>query len=110
MINFKTLKKEILFCLEKYPQARNSDVYLTQCVWAEFYRNYLDKIGNDLVLPIKNLDNVSSQDDIKRIRAKIQNKERLYLPTNLEVAKKRGWLEEEWRSYLGYNPELRKVS
>jgi len=109
------LKKDILYCLEKYPKSRDSDIYLTQCIWAEFYREYLDRVNDQLELPLKNLDCVPSQDDIKRLRAKIQNPNLkkgyngMFPPTSWEVAKARKWKEEDYRRILGYNPELRTV-
>lgn len=42
------------------------------------------------------------KDTIKRIRAKIQNDLKEFLPTDASVAKKRGWQEDEWRKFLGY--------
>jgi folate-dependent phosphoribosylglycinamide formyltransferase PurN len=60
------------------------------------------KEGYDTTIALKNLKHVPSQDDVKRLRAKIQNEEHKYLPTSLEVAKRRGFAEEKWREYLGY--------
>lgn len=39
------------------------------------------------------------EDNIKRIRAKIQNEEHKYLPTTLEVARQRKISEEEWKAW-----------
>lgn len=49
------------------------------------------------------------EDNVKRIRATIQNQKNQFLPTDEVIRKKRQIKEEEWRKYLGYNPELRTV-
>ncbi len=35
------------------------------------------------------------------IEARIDEWEKLFLPTHPAIAKKRGWKEDEWRGYLG---------
>ena len=56
---------------------------------------------NDSVM-LKELFELPREDNIKRIRAKIQNDEKRLLPTKWEVARKRGILEDEWRVAMGY--------
>jgi hypothetical protein len=109
MRDYKDLKNKIEYILREYPETRNSDVSLTCMLWWHYYRSYLIKSGEEYLLNLKYLKRVPSQDAIRRIRAKIQNEERKFLPTNLEVAKQRHWQEEEWRKALGYNPELRTI-
>lgn len=99
-MKLKTLKKEVEYCLEKYEKARNSDIYLTNAVWIHFYKDFLRMYDNDWCLPLKYNGYVASRDDIKRIRAKIQNDEKRFLPTNWEVAKKRKWKEQEYYEYF----------
>lgn len=105
----KTLKAKIEYCLNKYPDTRNSDTKLTNAVWLEFYNDFLI-IAPDGTASIRLLDlyQLPTQDDIKRWRAKFNSKGK-YLPTSLEVFKKRKINEELWRSMLGYNPELRTI-
>lgn len=109
MAKLKVMKGQIEQMLSEYPETRNSDLRLTQAVWWRFYNQYIEIIEGKYYISLPNLFNVPSQDDIKRIRAKIQNDEHKYLPTNWEVAKLRHWKEEEYRKFLGYNPELRTV-
>ena len=99
-MKLKTLKKEVEYCLGKYEQARNSDAYLTNAVWINFYKEFLREVDSDWVLPLKYNGFVASRDDIKRVRATIQNKEKRFLPTSWEVAKKRKWKEEEYYEYF----------
>jgi len=91
----KTLKEQVEYCLQENDFTRDSDIALTIVVWQKFYN-----VGDEI--KVKHLFNLPSQDTIKRIRAKFQNVDKKYLPTSLQVALTRGWLEEEWRAFLGY--------
>lgn len=107
----KNLKTKIEYCLKKYPATRNSDITLTNSIWYEFYNNKLvkeDCNGKiDYFVRLKDLYDMPKQDDVKRIRAKIQNKENRYLPTSEKVAKQRRINEHTWRAYMGYdNPAM----
>ena len=82
--------------------SRNSDIRLTQAIWWHWHRDSIREVDGQYYINIKDLFNLPREDNIKRIRAKIQNVEHKYLPTDPEVAKKRGWEEEEWKGYLGY--------
>jgi F420-0:gamma-glutamyl ligase len=44
-----------------------------------------------------------NQESVKRLRARIQNDERRYLPTSIAVARMRHWKEGEWKQALGYS-------
>lgn len=103
------IETQVLYCLDKYENARNSDAYLTNAVWVHFYKEFLVQVNGEWMLPLKNNGSVASRDDIKRWRARIQNEEKKFVPTNKKVALQRKWKEEEWREALGYNPELRTV-
>ena len=94
------LEKQIRQILEKYEESRNYDYVLTQLVWWNFYKDSVKVIDGVAYLPLSELANVPSQDNIKRIRAKIQNDMHEFLPTTLEIALKRRISEEEWREYL----------
>lgn len=97
----KTLKKKVEYCLNKYPNTRNSDITLMITIWKEFH-----DISNQINL--EQLYSLPREDNIKRIRSTFQSN-RKYLPTEKEVAIKRGLYEENWRVYLGYNPEMKQV-
>jgi hypothetical protein len=104
------LKTMILRTLARDEQSRNSDIRLTQVIWYEYYRDFLfqDAEGKWCVR-ISNMFELAREDNIKRLRAKIQNEENKFLPTDPEVRKQRKINEEKWREYLGYNPEMRTV-
>ena len=95
----KTLKQKVIEVLKKYPETRNDDILLTTQIWREFYWSHLE----DDKIALRDLHKVPREDHVKRIRAKIQNEEGLYLPTSWIVAKKRNINEDVWREYLGYN-------
>jgi hypothetical protein len=106
----KKLKDKILYCLERHPDTRNSDIKLTSAIWYEYYREKLVTSPNGkLAVELVSLYELPNQDDVKRIRAKIQNKELKFLPTCPKIRQQRKIKEEEWRKFLGYNPELRTV-
>ena len=92
------LPDKVLFCLENYPQTRNCDISLTIKIWEVYHQ---DKINNGSV-SLSDLYDLPREDNVKRYRAKIQNVEKLFLPTDPEVIKKRNIKEDEWREELGY--------
>lgn len=102
----KTLKDKVLFCLDTYPETRNSDITLTIMVWKKFNPEYIKHTPeSDLgYLNLDNLKELPREDHIKRIRAKIQNEDGKYLPTSLSVAKQRRIEENKWREAMGYPP------
>ena len=100
--DIKTLKKQVAATLEKYPQTRNSDKKLTIYLWLEFYPQFVRKNDRQMYIPIDYIMDLPSQDGIKRVRAHIQNTEKRLLPTSLEVALERGWLEDDWKKAMGY--------
>jgi hypothetical protein len=104
-----TLKSMVEHCLQKYPDTRNSDIKLTNSIWFEFYKDALIEVDGELAVKLLHLYKLPKEDAVKRWRAKFQNEKKLYLPTDIEVLKKRQGMEEKWRDKLGYNPELRQV-
>lgn len=101
MSDIKKLDSKVRYCLRNDDKSRNSDIRLTQFIWWNFYRESLKEIDGVFYVALGKLFDLPREDNIKRIRAKIQNEEKLYLPTDPAVAKKRGWLEDGWRGYLG---------
>jgi hypothetical protein len=86
-----------------FPEARNSDIRLTIELWKMYYRPFLhedERLG--LMIKIDDLFDLPREDNIKRIRATIQNEDRMYLPTNIEVFIARAKASDEWRQFLGY--------
>lgn len=103
MSKIKDLDKKVRYCLANDEKSRNSDIRLTQFIWWTYYRESLKEIDNVFYVSLGKLFDLPREDNIKRIRAKIQNEEHLYLPTDPAIARKRGWQEDEWRGYLGAN-------
>lgn len=100
----KTLEYKVRYILAGYPKTRDSDITLTQYIWWVFHNSSLIEIDGDIFVNVKDLHKLPREDNIKRIRARIQNEENLYLPTKPEIAVKRKWNEQEWRKLLGYQP------
>lgn len=101
MPRIKDLDKKVRFALQNDEKSRNSDIRLTQYIWWTYNRESVKRIDGQYYVALADLFDLPREDNIKRIRAKIQNEEKLYLPTDPAVAKKRGRLIEEWREYLG---------
>jgi hypothetical protein len=105
----KNLRKQVLEVLKNTPRSRDSDQYLTLCIWNRYYPQYIHEIvmrqngGEPKKVKLVSLSDIMllpREDNVKRLRATIQNEDHLYLPTTLEVAKKRKIAEEVWRKYL----------
>jgi hypothetical protein len=97
------LERQIVAVLKGDEQSRNSDIRLTQMIWYTFYRSHLKEVDGEYYVRMKSMYDIPREDNIKRIRAKIQNVEHRYVPTDPKVALKRGFDNvTEWREYLGY--------
>jgi len=81
--------EQILFILDKLPDTRNDDVLLTTEIWKEFYSDIIENGRDWFFVFLDDIWKLPREDHIKRIRAKIQNDEKRFLPTSWEVAKKR---------------------
>ena len=70
----RALKSKVLWSLKEIPETRNSDIALTLAIWKKFYSEFLkyDKYDR-LWVQVKNLYDLPREDNIKRLRAKIQN-------------------------------------
>lgn len=108
MDRIKMLKDKVLYVLNRYPETRNDDAILTLTIIATYLpdevlvqddKHYISTYALRLI----------REDNVKRIRAVIQNEEHKYLPTLEAVRRQRKISEEEWRNALGYNPELRTI-
>ena len=110
-----TLKKQILYCLEQYPETTNDDIALTIKIWQHFppYNEdtnkdvkiiHSEKTGKDYIA-LEDLHYLQREDNIKRERAIIQNDEGLFLPTNprvREFRKPKGRGDQDWKKKHGY--------
>lgn len=96
----KSLMDKTKQVLKLYPDARNSDKFLCLALWKEFHRDKIE-IGSDGrgFVYMRDILKLPSEDHIARCRRKIQEGGE-FLPTDWEVARKRGINEETWRSYM----------
>lgn len=101
MARIKDLDTKVRNMLYADEQSRNSDIRLMHMIWVKYYPSLLKTVDGKIHVRLQNMYDLPREDNIKRIRAKIQNVEHLYPPTVWEVAKKRGMKEDEWRKYLG---------
>lgn len=99
----KNLRKKIEYVLENFPKGRDSDQWLTLKIWALYYPDYIkvDKgtVNDRKFVYLEDIMSLPREDNVKRIRAVIQNVEKRYLPTSWKVAKQRKINEEEWKEY-----------
>ena len=89
----KTVKERVEYILRKYPNARNSDLYLTII----YLRKFTELGGYIRYIPyevIRKYDGIF--ESIRRTRQKIQCEGR-YLPTDPEVLRRRRRLAEKFR-------------
>ena len=94
-----TLVHQVEFVLNTEPETRNSDITLTIAIWKRYYTHLIDPQDK---IYIKDLFELPREDNIKRIRSKIQNEERAYLPTDPAIFLERAKLSKEWREFLDY--------
>lgn len=71
-------------------RCRNDDKYLTYCVMRHFTKIYI---------PFEDFSKMPAFETVKRTRAKIQNVEGLFLPTDDSVLRKRQGREKEFREW-----------
>ena len=74
MMSKETLKIMVTKTLEAVEQTRNDDIVLTTEIWKRYYPEYLriDALGNQFVY-LRSLNLLPREDNVKRIRAKLQN-------------------------------------
>lgn len=98
----ETLKQQVLKILEQYPKARDSDQWLTIKLWTVYYPSRIHR-RDDLepaYVYLKDIMDLPREDNVKRVRAIIQNVENKFLPTTIEVARQRKINEEVWKEYI----------
>lgn len=96
----KELKSKILKILAEFPKARDSDIWLTIKLWTLYYPTRIDRTDpENPKIALKDILEMPREDNVKRIRAKIQNEEHLYLPESFQVRKQRKISEDEWRDW-----------
>lgn len=102
--DLKTLRVMVENILASVPETRNSDILLTKTIWVRYFKAEIltGKDGREYI-NIDSLWQLPREDHIKRIRAKIQNEDRLYLPTEKSVFLQRVKLSKAWKKFLGYS-------
>lgn len=104
-MDITNLVHQIDFILSTEPETRNSDITLTIAIWKRYFPKFIihsEKTNKDYV-EITTLFDLPREDNIKRVRAKIQNEERRYLPTDPAIFLERAKLSKDWREFLGYH-------
>lgn len=94
------LKSRVLSILKDFPKARDSDIWLTIKLWTLYYPTLIDRTDQENPkIKLSDILHLPREDNVKRVRAKIQNEEHLYLPETPEVRKQRKISEEEWKGW-----------
>lgn len=102
------LKSRVLSILKDFPKSRDSDIWLTIKLWTLYYPTLIDRTDQDNPkIKLSDILHLPREDNVKRVRAKIQNEDHLYLPESLEVRKQRKISEEEWK---GWSVQRDKIS
>lgn len=103
---YKTLESQVRYILYTNPETRNSDIDLTIGIWVKFYSKYVSEEINfknenpELSIYLKDLKNLPREDNIKRIRANIQNVHKEFLPTVAKVAEQRKINQDFWKEQM----------
>lgn len=110
-IKINELRNQVISILRAYPETRNSDITLMIKIWHSFYE---DKLNGDSV-KLQALYELPREDNIKRIRAKLQEEalerikkgetdgnEQSFLPTDPKVAERRMIDRSIWEYVMGY--------
>jgi len=98
-----TLKDEVTNVLRDYPATRNDDALLALYVWWRRMPDAFRQIDNKWYIEVSSITSgLPREDNIKRIRAFIQNEERQYLPTDLYVLAKRAKRADNWKEEIIY--------
>ena len=111
----KKLADKIEYCLNHYPETRNSDIALTIKIWEIFHARFIvANKGGVKWVKLADLYSLPREDNVKRIRAKIQSPKKFmrthsyndlprYLPTERTVRRKRKINEDTWKTFLSLN-------
>lgn len=91
-----SLKTQVLAGLQASEDNRNSDITLMLWIWKNYYGVTEDNFT------FSKLYELPTQENIKRYRARIQNEEGKYQPTNQSVRRQRTKLASKWKIDLGY--------
>ena len=95
---FKSVEALVRVLMTQDERCRNDDKWLTFRVFEE-----IAKANNERIyLPFKLFSQFPAFETVKRTRAKIQNVEKVLLPTDPQVLLKRQRREQEVKDYVRY--------
>ena len=80
------------------PDTRNCDKLLT----VKIFQVFLRQSGNQLTINLDQLAGLPSFETVKRLRAKVQNVEKLYPPTDQSIFKRRRMKQEDFREIFAF--------
>lgn len=104
MSKIENLKAKVLHVLETFPQSRDCDQWLTLKIWSLYYpKSIFRGEGGVQMVKLRDIMELPREDNVKRVRAIIQNVENKFLPTSLEVVRQRRINEELWKEYIQEN-------
>lgn len=93
----KGLKALVFKALRDDEPSRNSDVRLFNYILINHFPSMLSRDADgDYIIKLRRIYDVPSQDNIKRVRASIQNKDHQFLPSSPTVRKQRRINERDW--------------
>ena len=99
--NIHDLEKKVETILCDFPDTRNDDKLLIWSVWQTFF-NLGDTMSYD------DFKRLPIPESITRVRARIQNVEKKFLPTDWNVARKRRWLQEKWSELMAKDERVKE--
>jgi len=100
VLKIKDIGKKVEIILNQYENSRNSDNVLFQKFCITFLHGWIiEYVSGDYYY---HHEIVKYRSQVERWRRKLDKK---YPPTDPDVAKARGWSEEDWKEALGYKVE-----
>jgi len=92
----KTVKEQVEWLLERYPESRNDDFYL----YILYVRHFEPELSRYIeFIPFELIKKSTRFETIRRCRQKIQEEGR-YLPTDPKILRKRRKLAEAYRKVM----------
>lgn len=95
------------YVLKNHPKSRDSDQWLTIKIWTTFFESKIHIDTNGKYVYLNDMLDLPREDNVKRIRATFQNDKGMYLPTSIEVVRRRKQNEAKWRELT--NTEYKRI-
>lgn len=97
----QNLKFEVEQILDMFPETRNNDQHLTMKLWVQKFPKAIEILPDGTqAVRLVDIMLLPREDNVKRVRAIIQNEEHRYLPTLQSVRKKRQIAESVWLEFI----------